>query len=185
MSNTPTMLTDVAVNLESMLTRVELIDVSKISVPTVTTTVVTEVESITLKDIMFSDLIYTELPTNVCHAKRKKTIIRIRSIMGIPISRINLDKLRSIASRIGMKGHRKGKKEVICDLIVNWVSEKSNEIVVETFAEETIKCVINRRRYLNVIFSDTVRQLMATRGASLDKDELTCGLKTDQLLHTT
>ena len=72
--------------------------------------------------------------------------------MGIPISGINLDKLRSIASRIGMKGHRKGKKEVICDLIVNWVSEKSNEIVGVEIAPETIKCVINRRRYINVIF---------------------------------
>ena len=167
MSDTPsslTMLTEVAVNLEPMLTRVEVIDVSEISVPTVPTTIVTEVESVNFKDVMFSDVIYTDLPTNVCHANRRKTLTRLRSIMGIPVSGIAIDKLRSIASRIGMKGHRKGKKEVICDLIVNWVSEKSNEIVVETVAPEIIKCVINRRRYLNVIFSGTVRPLIATMG---------------------
>ena len=75
MSNTPsslTMLTEVAVNLEPMLTRVEVIDVSEISVPTVPTTVVTEVEFVNFKNIMFSDVIYTDLPTNICHANRKK-----------------------------------------------------------------------------------------------------------------
>ena len=46
MSDTPsslTTLTKVAVDIEPMLTRVEVIDVSEISVPTVPTTIVTEV----------------------------------------------------------------------------------------------------------------------------------------------
>ena len=43
---------------------------------------------------------------------------------------------------------------------------------------------INRKRYLNVIFSDTVRPNITLLGASLDKDDLTAGLKQDQTMHT-
>ena len=91
MSNTPsslTMLTEVAVNLEPMLTRVEVIDVSEISVPTiptVPTTAVTEVESVNFKDVKFSDVIITDLPTNVCHSNRRKALTRLRSKIWITL----------------------------------------------------------------------------------------------------
>ena len=47
-----------------------------------------------------------------------------------------------------------------------------------------INSTINRRHYLNVIFSDVIRPLLATKGASLTKDQLTDGIKQDQILHT-
>ena len=42
---------------------------------------------------------------------------------------------------------------------------------------------MNRKRYINVIFSDLVRPLLADRGKSLSKDDLTKGKKTDQDIH--
>ena len=73
----------------------------------------------------------------------------------------------------------------MCQQIVEWVSDDSNEISTVTETEsEPVTCVINRRRYFNVIFSDVVRPIIATKGMSLTKDQLTEGLKQDQTLHT-
>ena len=42
---------------------------------------------------------------------------------------------------------------------------------------------LNRRCYLNVIFGDVVRPMLATRGQPLSKEELTAGIKMDDNLH--
>ena len=45
------------------------------------------------------------------------------------------------------------------------------------------RCNINRKRFINVLFGDICRPGLALRGQPLDKDQLTAGLKTNQLLH--
>ena len=47
------------------------------------------------------------------------------------------------------------------------------------------RVVINRRRLLNVLFSDIVRPKLAEVGATLTKDELDKHLKQDQRFHET
>ena len=42
---------------------------------------------------------------------------------------------------------------------------------------------INQKRLVNVLFSDTIRQLFASRSVALTKDDLTNGFKTDKLIH--
>ena len=85
---------------------------------------------------------------------------------------------------MGIKCARTSKKPDVCQQIVEWVSDDSNEISTVTETESEPTCVINRRRYFNVIFSDVVRPIIATKGMSLTKDKLTEGLKEDQTLHT-
>ena len=53
-----------------------------------------------------------------------------------------------------------------------------------TFEDDGRKrSLVDRRQYLNVIFSDLIRPHLAMMGQSLDKDELTAGKKTDQEVH--
>ena len=42
---------------------------------------------------------------------------------------------------------------------------------------------MNRRRFINVLFSDLIRPKLTTLGKSLEKKEIDAGLKSDQLFH--
>ena len=73
------------------------------------------------------------------------------------------------------------KYEIVHSLVefyLNPTMESDSEDV-----DSSKKIVLNRRRYLNVLFSDTIRPHVALKGKSLSKDDLTAGLKTDQELH--
>ena len=127
---------------------------------------------------------------------KKNVTTRLKSILLVPIANIRNADLRIVAKSIGIKGMSRTKKLGLCNVIVEWVSnpanDKSNEDVSKDVSDNddvdpntsSNRCRINRRCYLNVTFSDNVRPDIATKGASLNKNELTEGLKQDQTLHT-
>ena len=57
--------------------------------------------------------------------------------------------------------------------------------IVPTETEASEKVTINRCRYPNVLFSNVIRPLLATKGRSLNKDQLTEGVKKDEEIHAT
>ena len=140
------------------------------------------------KKTMFKDVMLTDESSNIVSNNNKKITSRLQSIFGIPTVDITNHQMKVIAKSLGIKGTRKYKKFDVVDMIINWVSDKSNEIVEEISPDkEEIKddkCSIKRTRYINVIFSDLIRPLIATRGQTLTKDQLTEGIKQDELLHT-
>ena len=68
-----------------------------------------------------------------------------------------------------------GKNKV--DLCLILVDFKPQGGIVPIETEASNKVAINRRRYLNVLFSDVIHPLLTTRCQSLNKDQLTEGVK--------
>ena len=136
------------------------------------------------KNVKFKDVIVSDKKSNIISNNRKKVMTRLYSIMGICTVDITNPQIKVIAKALGIKNCRATKKIDLCEQIVAWVSDSSNEVVKEISAKMDINSTINQRRYLNVIFSDVIRPLLATKGASLTKDQLTNGIKQDQILHT-
>ena len=160
----------------------EVIDVA--SIPTTTEP---SPDKTDFKKAKFNDIVLADEPTTVAN-NNKNLKTKLQSVMGISVLKLSTDHVRATAKALGIKDIRKAKKFDVCQRIVEWVSDKSNEIVDVTSPKDdspnTSNITINRRRYLNVIFSDTVRPLIATKGESLNKDDLTSGLKQDQVLLT-
>ena len=103
------------------------------------------------------------------------------SISGIIVSDLSVHELRMFCSNNSLGG-RKFNKKSICDTIA---TAKHFPPKVKEEAVSTVKkrIHVNRKRYCNVIFSDGIRPLLANRGEPLTKDQLTEGLKTDEILH--
>lgn len=110
----------------------------------------------------------------------EKDFTKLVSIMGIPTYKLKLDELRSFLSRHNLTGGRKGTKKVVCDILAN-KKEFPGVKKVETKTEK--RSYVNPKRFCNVILSDAIRPLFATRGEPLSKDDLRKGLKTDEILH--
>ena len=142
------------------------------------------------KNVKFKDVIVSNEKTNIVSNNFKKTMTQLYSVMGISTVDITNPQMKVIAKGLGIRNSRTFKKNELCEEIVTWVSDPLNEFVNAISPKKEVKevnkhsCTINRRRYLNVIFSDLIRPLLATKGMSLTKGELTEGLKQDQILHT-
>ena len=103
-----------------------------------------------------------------------------------------LSKFRSYLKTIN-KSVSKNKKDVCNDLVELQIKFDEGDIELDdngliviktnTKPEFTRANRINRKRFINVLFSSTIRPLLATRGVPLTKDELTMGFKTDELMH--
>ena len=116
-------------------------------------------------NIKFKDVIITDEATNLV-SNRSSASTRLKSITGVAVTLLSTDKLRIIATKLGVKGSRKSKKIDLCTAIVSWVSDHLNE-------GRVVNSNVNRKRYINVIFGDTLRPALASKGALLDKDDLT------------
>ena len=136
------------------------------------------------KNVKFKDVIVSDKKSNIVSNNRKKVMTQLYSIMGICTVDITNPQIKVIAKALGIKNCRTAKKIDLCKQIVTWVSDLLNEVVKEISPKMDVNSTINQRRYLNVIFSDVIRPLLATKGASLTKDQLTDGIKQDQILHT-
>jgi len=142
------------------------------------------------KNVKFKDVIVSNEKTNIVSNNFKKTMTQLYSVMGISTVDITNPQMKVIAKGLGIRNSRTFKKNELCEEIVTWVADPLNEFVNAISPKKEVKevnkhsCTINRRRYLNVIFSDLIRPLLATKGMSLTKGELTEGLKQDQILHT-
>ena len=110
---------------------------------------------------------------------------RVVSINNICPKNILLDQIQGFGSRMGLKGLRRKTKKACLDLIAD---EKENptpepEKKKKKIEEAVSKNHVNRKRYCNVLFSDEIRPKLALRGESLTKEQMTEGLKTDELFH--
>ena len=75
--------------------------------------------------------------------------------MGIPTVDITNPQIKVNAKALGIKNCRTTKKIDLCEQIVRWVADESNEVVKEPSPKKEVinsNSTINRRRYLNVIF---------------------------------
>lgn len=108
------------------------------------------------------------------------TLTKLVSIDGLSPATLSLDDLRTFAGRSGIPKARKMKKVKVCDAIAEHKLAPPPPVVKE---ENCPRIAVNRKRYCNVIFCDDIRPLLMIRGESLDKDELTDGRKTDEMLH--
>ena len=131
-----------------------------------------------LKHVEFSDEAKT--PTKKTHNDDPRYLTKLVSIDGLSPLELNLDALRGFASRCSVPGTRKMCKRDVCEEIAKAAKNPPSVVAVKA---ETRKNAVNRKRYCNVIFSDTVRPLLMTRGESLSKADLTDGFKTDEILH--
>lgn len=113
-----------------------------------------------------------------------REMTRLVSINGVAISELTVPCLKTFCKANGIFGTRKMKKALICDMILTGKAAFEREGAgVSVDIKEEKKERLSRVRYVNVLFSEGIRPLIANRGKSLNKDELTEGLKTDQVLH--
>eukprot|EP00978_Attheya_sp_CCMP212_P049246 scaffold636305_cov126-Attheya_sp.AAC.1 len=124
---------------------------------------------------------------------------KLKSINGILIKDLTVDQVRSFCSRCGITGSRRNTKVDICREIV--IAKGTYDVLkatgkLGTSVKDEMKKPkstslagaaanmgpINRKRLCNVMFGDTVRPSMETRGKSLTKEDLTNGMKLDETL---
>jgi len=129
-------------------------------------------------------------------SKSLDKMTRLQSIMGVQIYRITLDLLRRFASKYRSVPHQNKRKKAVCEFIVKLVIEfQEDKIQLDDEGALIVSPVdvddvghqkihhMNRKRYINVMFSDAIVPLLLRRGESLTKEHLQEGIKTDQPLH--
>ena len=102
---------------------------------------------------------------------------KLVSIRGIPPFEISTSNLRKFCTAVGIQGQSSTTKKACCEAIVDATVNPPRK-------KEVVKVNrINRKRYINALFSDSIRPKLATRGESVSKDDMTDGFKTDEILH--
>ena len=124
----------------------------------------------------------SEDASNVVSSNKKNIFSALQSILGVYTVYIPISILRRFATRVVLNGYGKKSKVDLCLVLVDF---KAICCIIPTETEASEKVTINRRRYLNVLFSDIIRPLLATRGQPLNKDHLKEGVKKDEELHAT
>ena len=166
MTDTPPSLTSNAANIQHMEAARTLIDVA--SIPAINHPTA---ESIDFGKVKFHDVLLTDDPTNIVSSNNKNVKTKLQSIMNIAIDKINTAQIRNAAKSLGIKGCRKLKKIDVCSRVIEWVSDETNAIVICSSPKDepspSTTSPVNRRPYLNVIFLDIIRPLIATKGESL------------------
>ena len=140
-----------------------------------------------LVNATMDDVKLTEEATNMVAANRKSSMTRLHSIKNVLITQIETKSLRLFCGKIGISGVRSVGKLVIANKIVeckesgSWKElEASAAAKKKKKADENKKVTVNRKRFINVLFSDTVRPKLASLGETLDRADLDRGLKSDQ-----
>ena len=138
------------------------------------------------------DVIITEEANNTIALNRKSQGTRLKSVKGVEIAEIKNDHLRLFCSKHGISGTRKKAKVEVCQCIVKakltgeWKGiEKAKDKPVDDKSNKPAGrgVTINRRRHMNVIFSDLVRPHLSSLGESIERPELDRDIKTDQQFH--
>ena len=145
-----------------------------------------------LSQLDFTDLVFSNEACNLV-SKNRAQVTHLESIGGVEIRDITINKLRKFCVNNGFRGSR-----TLCKLeIVNrlYFKIKDPEAYLEAYGADeapvavktevlyTVTSRFNRRRFVNILFSEPVRALLADRGRPLTAAELTLGLKTDQKIH--
>ena len=151
-----------------------------------------EKEDDPLNEKYMEDVLVTETARNPLSGNRKSVLTKLHSIGDIPIGDIGVRSLKSFCARVGIVGQRKKTKKDVADKIVEAKTSSFVQLKDRKGKKELVKVeggnkrvVINRRRLLNVIFSDMVRPKLAEVGATLTKAELDKHMKQDQHFHET
>ena len=109
--------------------------------------------------------------------RNEKDFTRLVAIGSITAKALMLDDIKRFATRVGIIGHRAFGKQKVCEAIV---SHKLNPKKKDATKKKVV--VVNRKHFINVLFDEAFLPKLATRGKSLNKDQMTDGLKTDELL---
>ena len=152
--------------------------------------VATEDVNSPLQNVTMEEVVATNKATNIIANNRKSQGTRLKSINNVSVIKIGLKHLRIFCTQMGIKGMRKKAKLAICDAIAE-AKVSGSYIQLQKEAEDQNKnkekgnsnAIMNRRRFINVLFSDLIRPKLATLGKSLEKNEIDAGLKSDQLFH--
>ena len=116
----------------------------------------------------------SEDASNIVSSNKNNIFSALYSILSVYTLSITITMLRRFATRVGLTSHGK-KCQVV--LYLDLVDFKAIGSIVPTETEASEKVTINRCRYLNIIFSNVIRPLLATRGQSLNKYQLIEGVK--------
>ena len=137
----------------------------------------------TLDDVLLSDN-----PVNQISKNRPQSSCLV-SIMEFPIKDITIGLLRKFCTKNSVQGARGKTKMGIIQLIIEY--KRNPELYTSTIPIRianvppvvNLNVRMNRKRFINILFSDIVRPVLADRGRPLTGRELTQGLKTDQIIH--
>ena len=141
------------------------------------------VELATLKDVNLDEK--DQKPISRGSRSEKTPLV---SIAGVETIRLKVDQLRRFLTKNGNGTVRGTSKKSLVLLVIQAKVEYERMLEEGNLGGDdgTLKALtvkVNRKRYLNVLFSESIRPLLATRGRSLTKEELTLGMATDQGLH--
>ena len=106
----------------------------------------------------------------------------LKEIKGIPVVDIKVGALRAFCVRIGLKGQGRATKQEIVHKLLEFKATPPPSSSEK--AAGTKKAPVNRYRFVNVLFGDTIKPMLNERGKSLTKDDLTAGKLGDQDLFT-
>jgi len=133
------------------------------------------------------------------YSPNKLLMSRLKSINNVPVWKIPLDAIRPFRSKFRTylksinKPVSKNKKDICDDLVDLRIKFDEGEITLDddgliimkndSKPEFRRENRINIKRFINVLFSATIRPILATRDMPLTKDQLTIGSKRDEIMH--
>ena len=149
-----------------------------------------------LKDCTWVDIAVSAEATNSCVRKPTKyetlasvPCSRLVSIGNTPAVNLLLDDLRKLGAKLSVPEYRSLSKLNLCHAIVSAKGQHDVEMANGTF--EVIDLKTNSPthfvtiRFLNVLFGEAVKPLLAQRGQILGRNQLEEKSKTDQNIWTT
>ena len=134
----------------------------------------------TMADVVFSSEFINPLKRiNPKKPRNENDYTRLVSIGSITAKALNLDHIKRFATRSGLTGHGRFLKQRMCEAIVE---QKINPKKKKDDAKKKKTLPINHFRFINVLFDEDFAPKLGNRGKSLTKDQMTDGIKTDELL---
>ena len=151
----------VSINSEESTIDQDIIDTAINDVVLVTETTVSSLEDIANGNV--SDMELSEHEINLVSTRKSASLkTRLVSIKGIRTENITIAVLRRFSTHIGMTTRRSGSKYDIVQALVTFaLNPVSNE--KGTDKDDSAKLVVNRRRFLNVLFCDDIRPHLPIR----------------------
>ncbi len=143
-----------------------------------------------VKGAKLTDVVVSPGATNQIGVSKNADKTRLESINGVLVKDCSTDSIRFFHSKykaVGNKKEDKQKLNLCAGIVQCYVAYEEGTLQLDENGELIGKGgkrhSINKKRYINVLYSDIIRPRLEEKGRQLTKDELTEGIKQDENLH--
>ena len=123
--------------------------------------------------IHWKDIIVSAGESNIVKKSKNLQFTKLVGIQDgdkvIPTTNIMLDQFRKMASHFKLTGSRHKAKKDLSDQLVKYRAKVEHELATGTVNTDGQLVRINIKRYLNVLFSETMKPILVERGKNAEQ----------------